>query len=207
MSLTKNAIIVIVPLALYYCVVLRSLFLHTTFQNGLTALEFAVADDYRAVCRLLRKYMQGQDVRMDEDSSGSTASLEYVETASTTSQESGGDTLSQDSARSIVSATNSQESKPPVDKSEVAAQTETYDSRPSTAEPEYSKSQDSTAKSEEPSSTKSQQDSETSTAEPSSTLFTASQGSVYTSADSSQEPPSTTPEVTLQSRAPQVCTI
>ena len=62
--------------------------------------------------------MQGQDVRIDEDSSGSTASLEYVETASTTSQESGGDTLSQDSARSIESATNSQESKPFADKSE-----------------------------------------------------------------------------------------
>ena len=198
MSLTKNAIIVIVSLALYYCVVLRSLFLHTTFQNGLTALEFAVADDYRAVCRLLRKYMQGQDVRIDEDSSGSTASLEYVETASTTSQESGGDTLSQDSAHSIESATNSQESKPPVDKSEVAAQTETYDSRPSTAEPE---SQDSTAKSEEPPSTEAQQDS---TAEPSSTV---SQGSVHTSADSSQEPPSESPEETLQSRAPQVYTI
>ena len=132
--------------------------------------------------------MQGQDVRIDEDSSGSTASLEYVETASTTSQESGGDTLSQDSAHSIVSATNSQESKPFADKSEVAAQTETYDSRPSTAEPEYSKSQDSTAKSEEPSSTE-------------------SQGSVHTSADSSQESPSETPEETLLSRAPQVCTI
>ena len=161
---------------LLLCGIMLALFLHTTFQNGLTALDFAAAGGHRAVCRLLRKYMQGQDVRIDEDSSGSTASLEYVETASTTSQESGGDTLSRDSARSIESATNSQESKPFADKSEVTAQTETYDSRPSTAEPEYSKSQDSTAKSEEPSSTKSQQDSETSTAEPSSTLFTASQG-------------------------------